>query len=463
MTLAERLARPARVEGSAASGQASEASVDPVLVAAVHEAVGEALTEHHAGDEEAGRARMGAEDERALTRKLIGAELTRLRRDAYAGGRAPLGDEDETALTEAVFHRLHGLARIQPLLDDPQVRDIHISGCDRVWLEMRDGRKVLGPTVADSNDELVELIATAARRVGRSERRWDSAHPELNLRLPNGDRLHALMAVTGRPTITIRRHDFTIHRLDHLVERDMVDEAVAGFLAAAVRARQNLIVAGGTSTGKTTMLRCLINEIPPGERLITVEDSLELGLEHFEDLHPDHETLEAREANTEGVGAFSLAELVRAGLRMDPQRVIVGEVRGAEVLPMLLAMSQGNDGSMCSIHADSSKGVFGRLAMYAAMTRERLEPEVTNLLVANALDLIVHLAWVGGTRRVTSVREVTGVVESGQVASNELWRPGPDGRALATGTPPTSERLGALEAQGFDRRVLAARDGGWGP
>jgi pilus assembly protein CpaF len=112
----------------------------------------------------------------------------------------------------------------------------------------------------------------------------------------------------------------------------------------------------------------------PDERLITVEDSLEIGLERFEDLHPDHETLEAREANTEGVGAFTLADLVRSALRMDPQRVIVGEVRGAEVLPMLLAMSQGNDGSMCSIHADSSKGVFGRLAMYAAMTPERLVP-----------------------------------------------------------------------------------------
>src|SRR5690606_29214455 len=143
-----------------------------------------------------------------------------------------------------------------------------------------------------------------------------------------------------------------------------VDPELSEFLKAAVKAKKNLIVAGGTGTGKTTMLRCLINEIPANERLITIEDSLEIGLEHFEELHPDFETLEAREANTEGVGESSLAELVRAGLRMDPQRVIVGEVRGAEVLPMLLAMSQGNDGSMCSIHADSSKGVFGRLAMY---------------------------------------------------------------------------------------------------
>jgi len=150
---------------------------------------------------------------------------------------------------------------------------------------------------------------------------------------------------------------------------------------------------------------------------------------------------------------------VRAGLRMDPDRVIVGEVRGAEVLPMLLAMSQGNDGSMCSIHADSSKGVFGRLAMYAAMTRERLTPEVTNLLVAQAVDLIVHLGWVGGVRKVTSVREVTGVIETGLVASNELWAPGPDGAAEPR-TPPQAETITALEAHGFDRAVLATT-GGW--
>jgi Flp pilus assembly CpaF family ATPase len=123
-------------------------------------------------------------------------------------------------------------------------------------------------------------------------------------------------------------------------------------------------------------------------------------------------------------------------------------------------MSQGNDGSMCSVHADSSKGVFGRLAMYAAMTRERLEPDVTNLLVANAIDLIVHLGWVDGTRKVTSIREVTGTVEGGQVVSNELWRPGPGGAALPAAPP--SEKLGErLDAQGFAVGELAMADGWW--
>jgi pilus assembly protein CpaF len=434
--------------------------LDQTMVADLHRRVGDALTAAHTAHEEGGRGRLAAGDEQALARKLVADELRRLAAAAYADGEAPLDETTEAALTAAVLDRLHGLARLQPLLDDPQVRDIHISGAARVWLNLRDGTKVRGPAVADSDDDLIELIATAARRVGRSERRWDHAHPELNLQLPNGDRLHALMAVSGRPTVTVRRHDFDIHRVAQLVERGVCDDLLADFLTAAVRARANIIVAGGTGTGKTTTLRCLLNEIPSEERLITVEDSLEIGLERFEDLHPDHETLEARDANTEGAGTFTLAELVRSALRMDPQRVIVGEVRGAEVLPMLLAMSQGNDGSMCSIHADSSRGVFGRLAMYAAMTPERLVPDVTNLLVANAVDLIVHLGWVAGERRVTSVREVTGTIENGQVVSNELWRPDRTGVGVPA-APPTPELAAQLDARGFDTSSHGAAAGWW--
>lgn len=434
--------------------------LDAQVVGRLHQSVGEALTAAHVAHEEAGRGRLSAADERALARKLVADELRRLAASAYADGREPFDEATEAKVATAVLDRIHGMARLQPLLDDPDIRDIHISGAQRVWLNLRDGSKVRGPAVADSDDDLVELIATAARRIGRSERRWDHAHPELNLQLPNGDRLHALMAVSGRPTVSIRRHDFDIHRIHQLIDLGVCDELMANFLSAAVRARANIIVAGGTGTGKTTTLRCLINEIPAHERLITVEDSLEIGLERFEDLHPDHEMLEAREANTEGVGAFTLAELVRSGLRMDPQRVIVGEVRGAEVLPMLLAMSQGNDGSMCSVHSDSSKGVFGRLAMYAAMTPERLVPEVTNLLVANAVDLIVHLGWVNGERRVTSVRQVTGTVEGGQVVSNELWRPEATGTGVPA-APPTPDFAARLEAHGFDAAAHATAQGWW--
>jgi pilus assembly protein CpaF len=424
-------------------------------VSRIHSTVGEALTRRRAERQAGGSSPLAPDDERALTRALISDELRRARSAAFAAGQEPLSDHEEEAVASAVFDRLHGLAGLQPLLDDPDVRDIHISGASHVWLTLRNGAKVHAPPVARSDDELIELVATAARRIGRSERRWDHAHPELNLQLPNGDRLHALMAVTGRPTITIRRHDFRIHRLAQLSELGVIDRRLTAFLTAAVRARLSIIVAGGTGTGKTTLLRCLINEIPSDERIITIEDSLELGIDRFADLHPDHESIEAREANTEGVGAFTLSDGVRAALRMDPDRVIVGEVRGAEVLPMLLAMSQGNDGSMCSVHADSSRGVFSRLAMYAAMTRERLEPDVTNLLVANAVDLVVHLTWDGGTRRVSSVREITGVLDGGHVSSNELWRPAPGGAEL--GAPPSDATVTALSTAGYHH----ATGSGW--
>jgi Flp pilus assembly CpaF family ATPase len=450
----------------------------PALVARLHADVGAAVSEQQEAADGAGRGLLTLEDERMLSRKLIADRLADMADRALQEGRDPLGRSAEAALSQAVMDSLHGLGRIQPYLDDPAgYTDIHIAGHNSVWLTQADGHKVRGEPVADSDEELVDIIATAARRLGRSERRWDYAHPELDMQLPNGDRLHGLMAVTSRPNVTIRRHSWGINRLGQLptlgTPRNrrpparvqvpppqrvsgphvgMVDERLGHFLSAAVVSRQNVIVCGGTGTGKTTLLRCLINEIPPEERLITVEDSLELGLERFADLHPDYETLEARSPNIEGVGEFSMADLVRSGLRMDPDRVIVGEVRGKEVLPMLLAMSQGNDGSMCSVHSESSRGVFGRLVMYAAMTEERLEPEVTNMLVAEAVDLVVHLGWTNGQRCVRSVREVTGA-EGRHINTNEVFRPGPDGRAVP-GYPLTEETLGRLEEVGFDRRVL---------
>lgn len=423
------------------------------LVPRLHAEVGEEVAQRKAAVEGTGRPRMSRGDEQALSRKLIADRLARLADEALQEGRDPLDLGEERALGQAVFDSLHGLGRIQRLLDDSiGYTDIHIAGHASVWLTLPDGRKVRGEPVADSDEELVDMIATAARRLGRSERRWDYSHPELDMQLPNGDRLHALMAVTSRPNITIRRHSWGINRLSQLPALGMIDERMAYFMSCAVKAALSMIIGGGTGTGKTTYMRCLMNEIPEQERLLTVEDSLELGLERFADLHPDYETLEARSANIEGVGEFSMANLVRSGLRMDPHRVIVGEVRGKEVLPMLLAMSQGNDGSMCSIHAESSRGVFGRLVMYAAMSEERLEPEVTNLLVAQAVQLVVHLGWANGRRVVTSVREVTGASGS-QVTTNEVFVPEPDGQAVP-GYPLREETLARLEQVGFDRAVL---------
>ena len=429
-------------------------SIDSVLTARLHRAVADKLTERLRSAEAEGDGQLRPQDERALTRSLIADEMERMAAEAYAAGDNPLDPDTEAELSEAVFDRLWGLGRLQPYIDDPDLANIHVNGCDNVWLVYRDGTKVRGDPVADSDRELVEVIAAAARRLGRTEKRWDQVSWELHLQLPGGERLHAILGLTGRPTVTIRRHDFTIHRLKHLVDLGVIDDGLSGFLAAAVRAKLNLIVAGGTNTGKTTMLRCLLNEIPPEERVVTVEDNLEIGLDRFSDLHPDHVCWERRGANIEGRGEATLADCVKATLRQNPDRVIVGEIRGVEVVDMLRAMSQGNDGSMSSIHADSSKGAIVRLGMYTA--EAGLDEETSNKWIANAVDLIVHLGWVDGVRRVTSVREVL-EAEARQVATNEVYRLSADGHAAPAPGPAIRDvTLTRLIAAGFDPAHLSS-------
>ncbi|MCZ7532600.1 MAG: ATPase, T2SS/T4P/T4SS family [Acidimicrobiia bacterium] len=432
-------------------------SGDIDLGTTLHRTVAEKLSEHLRSSD--GEDPLSLDDEQALTRSLIAAELRRLAEDAYRNGEAPLDAATESELADKVFDRVHGLGRLQPYIDDPELANIHVNGYDNVWLVYRDGTKIRGESAANSDRELVDMIATAARRVGRSEKRWDHVSWELHLQLPGGERLHGVMGLTGRPAITIRRHDFTIFRFKHLIDLGVIDDGLGAFLAAAVLAKLNVIVAGGTNTGKTTMLRCLLNEIPPVERVVTVEDNLEIGLDRFTDLHPDQVMWERRGANIEGRGEATLADCVRATLRQNPNRVIVGEIRGVEVVDMLRAMSQGNDGSMSSIHADSSKGAIVRLGMYTA--EAGLDEQTSNKWIANALDLIIHLGWVDGVRRVTSIREVLDA-EDRQIATNEIYRPSTDGRATpAPGPTIRNDTLDRLVRVGFDPVYLANPSGWW--
>jgi len=427
------------------------------LVARIRSQVAQALVARHDEDVTSGGAPMALDDEKVYAQQLVNEAVDAHARATRHAGGEPLPPAIEDALARAVLDALFGLGGLQRWLEDPSVTDVHAQGCDQVFVVHEDGRKEQVDPVAESDDALVELIRFAAARMGRSERRFDPANPELNLRLPDGSRLFAVMSVSARPSVSIRRHRFPRASLADLVALGTLDEGLAAFLAAAVRARQNLIVAGGTSMGKTTLLRALINEIPAHERLVTVEDSLELGIDRFAGLHPDVVSLEAREANVEGEGAVRLDQLVRMALRMDPDRVIVGEVRGDEILPMLNAMSQGNDGSMCTVHAHSSASVFRKLAMYAMQTPQRLPLEATNLLVANAVDFVVHLGRDHGddrrgARYVTSVREVLDA-DGSLVASNEVFRPGPSGRAVP-GSPLRDDTREALVAAGLDPWVL---------
>jgi Flp pilus assembly CpaF family ATPase len=244
-----------------------------------------------------------------------------------------------------------------------------------------------------------------------------------------------------------------------------VNTVLRELLIAAVRARLNIIVSGRTWVGKTTMLRALASAIPAQERIITIEDTYELALDTDQAAHPDVLAMQVREANVEGQGAIGASTLFRTGLRAGPDRVFVGESRGEEVVTMLNALSQGNDGSLSTIHASSSAGVFRKLAVYAAQAPERLEPATTNLLIAEAVHLVVHLRFATDeiTRVVTSVREVVGA-DSLSVASNEIFRPGPDRRAIP-GAPPSIDLLDTLHAHGFDPRLLeharTTPGGGW--
>ena len=272
--------------------------------------------------------------------------------------------------------------------------------------------------------------------------------PELNLQLPDGSRLFAAMEISAHPTLVIRRHRFEFSGLAQLVERRMMDPQVARFLASAVRAKKNIIVAGGTGSGKTTLLRALINEIPRLERIVTIEDAYELGLEHFEHAHPDHDALQARAANIEGHGEISMADLTRMALRMDPDRVVVGEVRGGEAFPMLLAMSQGNNGSMCTLHADSARSVFPKLLAYVSMASMGLPTDTVNLLVASAVHLVVHVQNIDNLRRITSIHEVVDA-DGSAIVSNEVFSSTSTGSQFAALRTSTAEQL---EQCGFQRQ-----------
>ncbi len=434
-------------------------ATDHQVVASISQAVGEALADERVQRSSTARLPLDVSNERELARGVVARHLDSLAAHHLAQGFETLSPTHEAELADAVLARVLGLGRIQPLLDHPDVNDIHIRGAASTWLKMTDGSRVAAAPVVDSDDELVELVRMIATRAGRSERRFDAANPELNIQLPDGSRLFAAMEVSSRPTVIIRKHRFELSSLRELEDNGLVDEALSEFLAASVRAKRNVVIAGGTGSGKTTMLRALLNEVPSDERIITIEDAYELGLDRFEDAHPDYDMLQSRPANIEGRGAVSMVDLTRMALRMDPDRVVVGEVRGAEAFPMLMAMSQGNNGSMCTMHADSTRTVFPKLAAYVSMAEMGLPVETVNLLLATALHFVIHIETIAGVRRISSVREVVDA-DGTRIVSNEVFKPGLDGRAVP-GYPLRDGTLALLEAHGFDAGYLDRPNGWW--
>jgi pilus assembly protein CpaF len=426
--------------------------VDHNLVKRLRQEVGGRLADQRRLDAANGIPPMSAEDERQFARALIAQVLEEFARTEISGGRMPPTAEEEEQLAAGVHAALFGVGRLQPLLEDTDIENIDVNGCDQVFVGYSNGREVMAEPVAESDEELVELIQILAAYSGLSSRPFDTANPQLDLRLPDGSRLSAVMDVTLRPALSIRRARMGKVFLADLVGNGTLGPEIGQFLRAAVAARKNIMIAGATNAGKTTLLRAIANEIPSHERLITVERALELGLDQFPELHPNVIAMEERLPNSEGEGAISMAGLVRRSLRMNPSRVIVGEVLGDEIVTMLNAMTQGNDGSLSTIHANSSFEVFNRIATYALQSDERLPIEATHMLIAGAIDFVIFIEkrndYLDGgrlRRYVSSVREVTGC--DGRVLSSEVFAPSADGGVMPAASIACTEEL---VAHGYD-------------
>lgn len=352
----------------------------------------------------------------------------RVLRDQISAMELPPGVDADTAVTCAL-EEMFGLGGFETWLARDDITDIWGQGHDRCFVRYADGTKEAIPPVAADDEGLFRLLQEAAASAP-TPRRITVADPTLLAQLPDGSRLTAVIEVSGRPSFAIRRRRPTVFELDELVGNGTLSREAAAILADAVDARANIVIAGATGSGKTTLMRTLAGRIPPEARLVIIEDTRELGLAD-QPHHPDVVTLEAREANVEGAGEITVADLGRLALRLDPDRVFVGEVRGDEVIPMLTAMNQGNDGSMCTVHASSPHGALQKLALYAAMSPERLPVTVANLLIAEAVDLVVQVENHRGTtgRVVTEIHRV-GAATGESVASEPVYT-----RAVHAGQP----------------------------
>jgi pilus assembly protein CpaF len=424
--------------------------IDGSLVRAIRGDVASELARRQKARTGDAEVQLSEDDVRELGNALIWDGLQGHAKELLNRGIAPPSPEEDRAIHKAVYSLLFEFAGLQPHLDRPDVVNVHAEGGQPVWLELTDGTVIRGSPVASSADELVEFVRELGRRIGLSERRFDPDHYWINLQLPDGSRLFAIGWVTREPHLFLRRHHLIDVATADLRSHGAMSEMVAVFLDATVRARFDVIIAGGQGDGKTTLLRALAAAIEPAERIVTIESDFELGLDRLPMRHHEVIALEGREANVEGVGRVTCAELVRRAMRMSAKRIIVGEVLGDEVLPMLQAMNSGAKGSMCTVHADSSDEVFKRLALLAQEPPLRLELHHTYALAAAAIDFSVFVQRDrAGHRVVSSIREIRGY-DQGMVVTNELFKPDADGRAVPTGVPVSEQRAHRLAEVGFD-------------
>lgn len=314
-----------------------------------------------------------------------------------------------------LFHAFRGLDALQPLLDDPDITEIMINSHREIFIE-KGGELSAVNLGFESSERLEDLIQSI---VGRVNRIVNEASPIVDARLPDGSRVHVVLppiALKG-PTVTIRRFPRNPLGIEEMIAREALSREAAEFLRELVVAKYNLFISGGTGSGKTTFLNALSQWIPSGERLITIEDAAELQIRGVANLV----SLETRNANSEGKGLIGIRDLIRASLRMRPNRIIVGEVRGAEALDMLQAMNTGHEGSLSTGHANGAKDMISRLETMVLSGADLPVPVVRQQL-ASALDIVIHLSrFRDSSRRVTEICEVAGM-RGGEVELATLFR-----------------------------------------
>jgi pilus assembly protein CpaF len=356
----------------------------------------------------------------------------------------PLSVSERERLVNDVQHELFGLGPLEPLLSDPTISDILVNAHDIIYIERRG--KIEPTNVRFKDDEhLMRVIERIVSSVGR---RIDESSPMVDARLQDGSRVNAIippLAIDG-PVVSIRRFGADPLKMSSLIDNKALTKDIADMLQMVVTARLNVLISGGTGAGKTTLLNALSAYIPENERIVTIEDSAELQLQQ-----PHVVRLETRPPNIEGKGEVTQRDLVRNALRMRPDRIVIGEVRGGEAIDMLQAMNTGHDGSLTTIHANTPRDALSRLETMIQMTGMRLSDRAMRQQVASAINLVLQVARMSdGSRRVTSISEITGM-EGETITMQEIFmyeRTGVDsqgqvlGRFRPTGIRPRfAERL----------------------
>lgn len=373
-----------------------------------------------------------------------------------------LAVDQRDSMVREIMDEIYGFGPLEPLMNDPDVSDVLVNGPDRVFVE-RNGR--LQPTTVKFADN-AHLLRLIHRLVGRAGRRIDEVSPMVDAKLPDGSRLNAVippLALQG-PTVSIRRFKSRALLFEDMVSMGSLAPEMADFLVMGVRGRLNVLVSGGTGAGKTTLLNNLSRFIPISERVITIEQTAELQLQQ-----PDVVSLEMRPANVEGQGEINQRDLLKNCLRMRPDRIIVGESRGGEVLEMLQAMNTGHDGSMSTLHANDTRDALDRLEMMIALSGVDLPTQVARQYIASAVQLLVHMSRLStGERKVTRISEIGGCRNGVYIIEDifvyRMQGVDKEGRAIgsyyATGHEPTVlKRLAAggfeVPASLFDARELS--------